>query len=139
MMAETEKEHLEWLKKIAKEARQKFDEKAAEFARLRVEVDALERDAKSLEQALDAARASLGLPTGKQLHSRFRGMKIKDAAEIAMNEQGGTMRTVDIVEALREGGMELGERAYSVVVTTLKRSDRFEKVDRGVYRLVSKQ
>ena len=138
-MAETQKAHLEWLKKLAKETRQKFDEKAAELTRLREEVEALDRDVRGLERALDAARSSLGLPTGKQLHKRFCGMKIKDAAEIAMSEQGGTMRTVDIVEALREGGIELGERAYSVVVTTLLRSDRFEKVDRGVFRLVSKQ
>jgi len=138
-MDEIQKAHLDWLNKLAKEARQKFEEKRIELVRLRAEVEALDRNARSLESAVDAARSSFGLPTGKQLHNRFRDMSIKDAAEIVMNEAGGQMRTVEIVRTLREGGKELGERGYSLVVTTLQRSDRFEKVGRGVFRLVPKQ
>jgi hypothetical protein len=138
MMDETQKAHLDWLQKLAKEARQKYSEKAAQLEQISAEVSQLDRNVRSLEQALDAARSSLGLPTTKQLHIRFSDMSIKDAIEIVMSESGGKMKVVDIVKALGEGGKELGVRAYSRVLNTLNRSDSFERVGRGEFKLVPK-
>ena len=137
-MDNTEQEHLKWLEKLAKESRRNLEAKIAERDKLIDEVTKLGRDTMALEQAMNTIRESLGLRSPELKRTRFSDMTIKAAAEIAMREAGGQMKTVDLVKALREGGKELGERGYSVVGATLGRSDRFEKVDKGMFRLVTK-
>lgn len=138
MEVEREREHLKWLEKLAKEARLSLDRKIVERDKLIDEVTKLARDAMALEQAMNTIRESMGLRSPELKRTRFSDMTIREAAEIAMRESGGQMKTVDVVKALREGGKDLGDRAYSVVVATIGRSNHFEKVDRGVFRLVTK-
>lgn len=138
MTNNTEQEHLKWLEKRAKEARNKFERKSVERDNLINEVDKLNRDSRALEQAMNAIRESIGLRSPDLKSARFSSMTVREAAEIVMREHGGRMKTTEIIKAVNEGGKELGERGYSVVVTTLLRSDRFEKVDKGVFGLVTK-
>lgn len=131
-----EKEHLAWVEEKAREARRKYEQKDADLKKLIDEVDALEEDADRLEDAVIALRHSLGLATPEAARTRFRDMTVKAAAEILLREAGGRMRTVDIVKELSDGGRDLGDKAYNIVVSTLQRDDRFTRVDRGLYALV---
>ena len=135
MANNTDQEHLKWLGKRAKEARHRLESKIVERDNLISEVNKLSRDATALENAMNAIRESVGLRRPEIKDTRLSSMTIKEAAEVVMREHGGQMKTTEIVKALNEGGKELGERGYSVVVATFLRSDRFEKVSKGVFRL----
>lgn len=137
MTNNTDQEHLKWLEKRAKEARRRFESKIVERDNLINEVNKLGKDTTALENAMNAIRESIGLRRPEIKDTRFSDMTIRGAVEIVLREVGGQMRTTEIVKALNEGGKELGERGYSVVVSTLLRSDRFEKVSKGVFRLKS--
>lgn len=138
MTNETEREHLTWLGKRAKEARRSLESKIVERDNLINEVDKLSRDTRALEQAMNAIQESIGLRSPDLKSTRLSSKTVKEAAEIVMREAGGRMRTTEIVKALNEGGKGLGERGYSVVVATLQRSDRFEKIGKGLFRVVPK-
>ncbi len=138
MAGEGEQEHLKWLEKLAKESRHSLELKMMQRDKLIDEVTKLGRDTVALEQAINAIKVSMGLRKPELKQTRFGNMTVKEAAEIVLREHGGQMRTVDIIKAIQEGGKELGERAYSLVVTTLQRSDLFEKVDKGIFRLIPK-
>jgi len=134
-----EREHLKWLEELAKESRRSLEAKITARDKLIDEVIKLGKDTMALEQAMNTIRESLGLRSPELMQARFSDMTVKAAAEIVMREAGGQMKTVDIVKALREGGKDLGDRAYSVVVTTLQRDkQRFKWVGKGEFRLVTK-
>ena len=138
MTNETERDHLKWLEKRAKEARNKLERKIVERDNLINEVDKLSKDARAFEQAINAIQESIGLREPDLKSTRFSRMTIREAAELVMREHGGQMKTTELIKALNEDGKELGERGYSVVVSTLMRSDHFEKVDKGVFKLVNR-
>lgn len=138
MTNETERQHLTWLKHLAEETSKKLKQKAEEMEKLSVEVRQLQGEEAALEAALDAAKRAMGVASDEPSPGRFRELTVKQAAEIVMREAGGQIRTVDLVKALRDGGKDLGSKAYNVIVSTLQRDSRFRRVDRGVYKLAEK-
>lgn len=137
MSDKTQKEHLAWLEKLARDEKKKYEQKRTQLEKLINDVNELAREAADMQRAVDTVRSSLGLSPTEPSTVRFSGMSIKAAAEKAMREAGGQMRIVDLVKAFAEGGKDLGKSAYTMVAITLDRNkQRFERVERGLYRVI---
>jgi hypothetical protein len=67
----------------------------------------------------------------------FTGMRIRDAMYLVMQRAGRPMRAIEIVDELQRGGLVMTARvpAQTVTSTLIRETDRYEKVDIGVYRL----
>ena len=89
MTNNTDKEHLKWLEKRAKEASNRLARKIVERDNLINEVDKLSRDARALEQAMNAIQESIGLREPDLKSTRFSRMTIREAAELVMFESHG--------------------------------------------------
>ena len=112
---------------LAESLTQTRDERRLVAAQIR----ALEANLQMLRQI--AAKA----PSGDTM--AIQAGTIADAAEVCLQQRGGSARLVDLVEDLQSAGKLLrSEGAYATLFRALSRDPRFERVPdrRGHWRLV---
>ena len=98
------------------------------------------RQIAEMELAIAVVKRSVGLygfvPRTEQLDSiRYRSQTIAQSCWEIMRASGGRAKVKDITKALKDAGKVKGRSAYSTVVKTLDRDERFTRVGVGEFAL----
>lgn len=129
-------DHVKWLASLVKDKRGEYDKIQAQIAQLEDRADEIRRELEDLNGALNLVRRSQGMETPDFRPFEFRAMTVANAAFLVLSRRGGTMKVVDMLRLLQEGGKQFkSEKATSVVQTALDRDPRFRRVRPGIYKL----
>ena len=105
--------------------------------RLAKEVTTLDAEIGQLERELRAAGFKPRKEAVRPNAGRYNEITVADAAERVLRRRRDPMRLVEIVEAIEERGLYRTKSPSfrSTVAQSLARDERFERVERGLYRL----
>ena len=99
----------------------------------------LERQIKELKNEIKAVKKNMAKPLPKPKGRKPRPM-IKIIEDEMSKQRGKKMKVTDIVKMLKRKKVKSKTKnMYSSVAASLANSDKFEKVERGVYKLAGEK